>query len=249
MQDTPIPSTAPPRDFNDADLNRLFDLLDAAPESFGALDPSVVDGLICGVLVQPVLIPAPEWLALVFEGAGDPLPAETASWRTEVEALLVRRQAALNRAIVEDGWFDPLVFGFDADNPPAVSEYEPLASLPPVSQAIAPWVEGFLLALDAFPALREQSDDDLDKTLAPLLRHRVPAEPPATRPSWNADDPMAGFDVALDALVNAVVELADRTMGVRYKVDTVRRAEPKVGRNDPCPCGSGKKYKRCHGAD
>jgi preprotein translocase subunit SecA len=29
---------------------------------------------------------------------------------------------------------------------------------------------------------------------------------------------------------------------------TVRRDEPKVGRNDPCPCGSGKKYKKCHGA-
>jgi preprotein translocase subunit SecA len=28
----------------------------------------------------------------------------------------------------------------------------------------------------------------------------------------------------------------------------VRRSEPKVGRNDPCPCGSGKKYKKCHGA-
>jgi hypothetical protein len=28
----------------------------------------------------------------------------------------------------------------------------------------------------------------------------------------------------------------------------VVREEPKVGRNDPCPCGSGKKYKRCHGA-
>jgi preprotein translocase subunit SecA len=28
----------------------------------------------------------------------------------------------------------------------------------------------------------------------------------------------------------------------------VRRHEPKVGRNDPCPCGSGKKYKKCHGA-
>src|SRR5690606_9867741 len=25
-------------------------------------------------------------------------------------------------------------------------------------------------------------------------------------------------------------------------------AEPKVGRNDPCPCGSGRKYKKCHGA-
>ncbi len=27
----------------------------------------------------------------------------------------------------------------------------------------------------------------------------------------------------------------------------VKRDEPKVGRNDPCPCGSGKKYKKCHG--
>jgi preprotein translocase subunit SecA len=26
------------------------------------------------------------------------------------------------------------------------------------------------------------------------------------------------------------------------------RSGPKVGRNDPCPCGSGKKYKACHGA-
>lgn len=31
------------------------------------------------------------------------------------------------------------------------------------------------------------------------------------------------------------------------KPDTVRRADPKVGRNDPCPCGSGQKYKRCCG--
>jgi preprotein translocase subunit SecA len=32
-------------------------------------------------------------------------------------------------------------------------------------------------------------------------------------------------------------------------VQTVRREGPKVGRNDPCPCGSGKKYKKCHGAN
>jgi preprotein translocase subunit SecA len=31
------------------------------------------------------------------------------------------------------------------------------------------------------------------------------------------------------------------------KVKTVVRSQPKVGRNDPCPCGSGKKYKKCHG--
>jgi preprotein translocase subunit SecA len=31
------------------------------------------------------------------------------------------------------------------------------------------------------------------------------------------------------------------------KVETVRRDSEKIGRNDPCPCGSGKKYKKCHG--
>jgi preprotein translocase subunit SecA len=34
----------------------------------------------------------------------------------------------------------------------------------------------------------------------------------------------------------------------RAKQETVVRTQPKVGRNDPCPCGSGKKYKKCHGA-
>jgi preprotein translocase subunit SecA len=36
--------------------------------------------------------------------------------------------------------------------------------------------------------------------------------------------------------------------GGTNEVQTVRREGPKVGRNDPCPCGSGKKYKKCHGS-
>ena len=36
--------------------------------------------------------------------------------------------------------------------------------------------------------------------------------------------------------------------GQDAKVETFQRNAPKVGRNDPCPCGSGKKYKKCHGA-
>ena len=40
---------------------------------------------------------------------------------------------------------------------------------------------------------------------------------------------------------------AMRAQGVDGKAETIRREEPKVGRNDPCPCGSGKKYKQCHG--
>ncbi len=42
--------------------------------------------------------------------------------------------------------------------------------------------------------------------------------------------------------------IANAPIGGPTKPTTVRRTQPKVGRNDPCPCGSGKKYKHCHGA-
>ena len=42
---------------------------------------------------------------------------------------------------------------------------------------------------------------------------------------------------------------AARADGEPAKAEPVRRDRPKVGRNDPCPCGSGKKYKKCHGKD
>lgn len=35
--------------------------------------------------------------------------------------------------------------------------------------------------------------------------------------------------------------------GEAHKIETFKREEPKVGRNDACPCGSGRKYKKCCG--
>ena len=51
-------------------------------------------------------------------------------------------------------------------------------------------------------------------------------------------------------------EEVDREVGVpprsmrppQETAQPIRRDQPKVGRNEPCPCGSGKKYKKCHGA-
>ncbi|OVZ56618.1 preprotein translocase subunit SecA [Pigmentiphaga sp. NML080357] len=40
---------------------------------------------------------------------------------------------------------------------------------------------------------------------------------------------------------------ANAAAGQQAAAATVRNVVPKVGRNDPCPCGSGKKYKQCHG--
>jgi preprotein translocase subunit SecA len=44
------------------------------------------------------------------------------------------------------------------------------------------------------------------------------------------------------------LEAASRSGGDASQ-PTQRRTGEKVGRNDPCPCGSGKKYKKCHGAE
>jgi hypothetical protein len=40
---------------------------------------------------------------------------------------------------------------------------------------------------------------------------------------------------------------AEMLQSAQGKVETFRREEPRIGRNDPCPCGSGKKYKKCCG--
>ncbi len=44
-----------------------------------------------------------------------------------------------------------------------------------------------------------------------------------------------------------VAKVTGTNKGEGAKVKTIKRAEKKVGRNDQCPCGSGKKYKHCHG--
>jgi preprotein translocase subunit SecA len=40
----------------------------------------------------------------------------------------------------------------------------------------------------------------------------------------------------------------DHDHHVHEALQPYRREEPKLGRNDPCHCGSGRKYKKCHGA-
>ena len=52
---------------------------------------------------------------------------------------------------------------------------------------------------------------------------------------------------APSAIPEAVLEIAQFWKNRRSPAEPARRIGPKVGRNDPCPCGSGKKYKHCCG--
>ena len=70
----------------------------------------------------------------------------------------------------------------------------------------------------------------------------------AATAALDAEEPLRTLDEAVEDLVLAVVDLDAITSADRYHVEQRVRDTPKVGRNDPCPCGSGKKYKACHGA-
>ena len=67
---------------------------------------------------------------------------------------------------------------------------------------------------------------------------------------FDENGPPSTSHARVDAFGEAIWAVYDlrqlwKSMGPR--VETVRKA-PEPGRNDPCYCGSGKKYKKCHGA-
>ena len=93
------------------------------------------------------------------------------------------------------------------------------------------------------------TDDAVLSALARLYRH-LPAETDDEREvvaTLEREHPLTTLDDALEDLVAVVADLSHLTTKMRYKVDTVKRDAPKPGRNDPCTCGSGKKFKLCHG--
>ena len=106
-----------------------------------------------------------------------------------------------------------------------------------------------------FQAMKQRIDEETLRylwRLRPVVRdgdgdggRRRPAPArPATPLSFN--DP--GRPAPAFASAGGAGPRPARTGGDDAAVRTVRRDMPKVGRNQPCPCGSGKKYKKCHGA-
>ena len=105
-----------------------------------------------------------------------------------------------------------------------------------------------------FQAMRERIDTEMVRylwRLRPVVQGEgaEAARPaPRQRAPITLNDPSAGAPAFAGAAAGGNRPRPARTGGDDAAVRTVRRNTPKVGRNDPCPCGSGKKYKKCHGA-
>ena len=99
--------------------------------------------------------------------------------------------------------------------------------------------------------IRRMDADAIEKLMSVQLRTEAAGARPVVRVEGVADE-----EAPLPAEIEAMerrqrqatrVRLSHGGPAVPEKIETVRRDADKVGRNDPCPCGSGKKYKKCHG--
>ena len=117
-----------------------------------------------------------------------------------------------------------------------------------------PLVEYKRESFDLFQAMKDRIDTEMVRylwRLRPVVQGEGEVARPAprqTRPAVTLNDPSAAASPFSGGAPAARAPQPARTGGDDAKVRTIRRDTPKVGRNDPCPCGSGKKYKKCHGA-
>jgi uncharacterized protein len=245
----PRPHDPPPSTpLTEAEISELDELLLAIPEDRDPLDVVMLDGFLAGVLLQPEPVAPGAWLPFVFDKqgratgiAGDTPPA------LRMKQLIMRRHDELAACIAAREPFDPILFA------PEDAEGEALIGKAAI-EALAPWAIGLMDALDVFPALLERygDDDRAAPALLGILRH-LPFDPDAAdeegallaqqRAALDDEVPLADLDEAIADIVASVMEIADVTRPRR----PVTRQAAKVGRNDPCPCGSGRKFKNCHG--
>ena len=253
-------------DLSDAEFAELDAILADIPAPLEPLDVVMLDGFLCGVIVQPTLPDVDAWLPFVFDAGGHRWgEAEPSPEQRRACTLILRRHAALNRAIAEFGSFDPFILEVDDegeiaadeegnDGDPAVASArrregnaDPVPPIDPIGAALLPWVAGFEQAVHLLPGLAELDEPAVATTLARLFRF-LPDDEQGTAALVARELPLTSLGDAIAEVAACVAELYELTLPLRYKVDAVRRSSPKVGRNEPCPCGSGRKFKQCHGA-
>lgn len=213
--------------FDEAARSRLMELLDAKSEAHNTMRCDEVQGFMMALLSGPDALNPTNWLPEILgeESLFD------AKERTEIERLVMAMAAdmrmKLNEKILPDLWF----YEDEAGNPDFYT-----------------WCNAYLYALDIVPTdwfetVEQEEFEDLfypimalggiydDEENGEVILHLNEKE----LTQLESDLPHVLLDIYWywQAIIN--------------KPQTVRREGEKVGRNDPCPCGSGKKYKACCG--
>ena len=226
-----------PHLLDDAEFEALEELLtsDAVPED--CMDLEMLDGFLAAVLASPTRIAPEQWLPDVWSAHGEEVSFGSGSQMQRAIRLVRRYYNELAMTIGEPEGWEPFCYAASEGDSLRIGEE---------------WVEGFAQGLELWPDEWEQEvpedvaeavGETLDSMLAPWADDSAAEADDETRLQW------------LEMAVGGVAGIIDRwrELGIR-EVELLSVDEPlapvpaAAGRNDPCPCGSGKKYKKCCGA-
>lgn len=188
---------------------------------------SELDGFMAGLIVTPDLIRPSEWMPAIWRGE-DPV-FENAVQAQRVLSLLMQHYNGVSDGL-HSGDYRP-VFFVDRDG----------------SFLWEIWMEGFWDATRLRPGIWAywpgSGDAAVDEALATLVRlAEIGRKAPGAATPRDGDDALVAdaperIVVALDRLHQiAKSQLSSAAAAIRT---------PKIGRNDPCPCGSGRKFEKC----
>lgn len=212
------------------ELNWLDDMLEKHGNDASVVDTSELDGMLTALLSGPNDIELSRWMVAIWGGEKQIPKWENARERDRFMALVIQHfNDIAERLASYPEQFDPL-FGWQEMEGQEFSVVED-------------WCYGYLrgMALDAdWSLLPPEQQPALDA----ITLHGSEAHL-ATREAFSPED----FEASIEAIRPAALALHDYWQEQRAAQPDPEpyRAGDKVGRNDPCPCGSGKKFKQCCG--
>jgi len=226
--------------YTDEDLDQLDALLQALPQDRLPMTVSGLNGYLTGILVSKSLIPPSEWLPGVWGEDGKSNFPDLASAEATIQAVMghYNDTAAL---INDGGWIEPI---YEEDINSGETLYEP-------------WVDGFVRAMQLreaeWLAIANGPASDAQMAVNMLfMMYEI-----YTGSCDLSEEEIANIDEdAPDLIPDLIAMILAETRGIDPFADDEAsetgvvlpfRAPKLPGRNDPCPCGSGRKYKACCG--
>jgi uncharacterized protein len=216
------------------ELSRLEELLASPIFNGKAMSLDKLQGFLCAVISAPDTIPPSQWMPEVFKSR----PEYESMERTQELMTLMMR--FYNGVAAELGKNQPIEFIL---KPRSATDQRP---------DYQTWCEGYILGwgLSAEEWL-SPGNEPLKKLTFPILLLSGAFKEEAERrgKEYLPDDEYAKLQQECADTLPKVVAGIYRYWHSRMKPAPTKRETPKVGRNEACPCGSGKKFKQCCGKE
>ena len=224
-----------------------------------------VDGFLTALAAGPGVPPVDVWLVALCNDAFERAFADLMAHTTALRALKTRLAVLRDQLDPENLLADldelrltPLMSEWtDETRASAMNALETKVNIADIAAlgTGAIWASGFARAALALPELLQPTTDDpetraeYDLLVGQVLLLFLPESDPAVRSHIAALSPAEGHPTRDDLIDEAMFAVQDlRLFWLDHAPKPVtRQADKTPGRNDPCTCGSGKKYKKCHG--